>query len=59
MTEREKMLAGMLYSPQDPELRTMHLRARKLCEKYNKLSPLKHKKRDKLIKKYLGKRAKI
>ncbi len=55
MTEREKMLAGMLYSPADPELRAMHLRVRKLCQKYNKLSPTSFKKRDKLIKKIFGK----
>ena len=54
MTEREKMLAGMLYSPADPELRAMHLRAKKLFGKYNKIDPSNEKKQDKLIKKILG-----
>lgn len=39
MTEREKALAGMLYSPMDPELRALHLRAKKLFHKYNKTKP--------------------
>ena len=48
MTEREKMLAGELYSPADPELRKMHLRAKKLFGKYNKIDPSNEKKQDKL-----------
>ena len=35
MTEREKMLAGMLYDPSDPELTSMLIRARKLARQYN------------------------
>jgi maltose O-acetyltransferase len=34
-TEREKMLAGELYSPADPELKDAHLRARGLCRAFN------------------------
>ena len=50
MTEREKMLAGELYSPKDPELRKMHLRSKKLFGKYNKTNPENEKKLNKLIK---------
>lgn len=35
MTEREKMLAGLLYSADDEELSGMHRRAVELCEKLN------------------------
>lgn len=55
MTEKEKMLAGNLYAPLDPELRAMHLRAEKLFGKYNKIPAGKPRKRDKLIKKLFGK----
>lgn len=54
MTEKEKMLAGELYSPLDPELRAMHLRSKKLFGKYNKINPANEKKQIKLIKKILG-----
>jgi maltose O-acetyltransferase len=55
MTEREKSLAGELYSPADPELRKLHLRVRKLFGKYNKIDPSNDKKLNKLIKKIFGK----
>ena len=35
MTEREKMLAGMLYDPQDVELRALHARARQVTDAFN------------------------
>lgn len=35
MTEKEKMLAGQLYDPSDPELVTMQVKARKLARRYN------------------------
>ena len=35
MTEKEKMLAGQLYAPSDPELDALRLKARKLARKYN------------------------
>lgn len=35
MTEREKMLAGELYAPTDPELVAMRLAARRLTRLYN------------------------
>ena len=54
-TEREKMLAGELYSPEDSELHAMHLLAEKRFEKYNKIPARKVKKREKSIKKLFGK----
>ena len=44
MTEREKALSGELYNPSDPELRKLHLRAKKLFGKYNKIDPSNEKK---------------
>ena len=38
-TEKEKMLAGEMYNPQDKELADGRLRAKKLCYKYNNLAP--------------------
>ncbi len=35
MTEKEKMLAGELYDPGDPELTALRVRARKLARRYN------------------------
>ena len=35
MTEKEKMLAGRLYDPSDPELSRLRLKARKLARRYN------------------------
>ncbi|MBQ2677195.1 MAG: sugar O-acetyltransferase [Clostridia bacterium] len=35
MTEKEKMLAGMLYDPSDPELVELLIKARKLSRQYN------------------------
>ncbi len=55
MTEKEKMLAGELYSPEDSELHSMHLSAQKIFLKYNKTKCTQEKKRDKLIKKLFGK----
>ncbi|MCH5160089.1 MAG: sugar O-acetyltransferase [Clostridiales bacterium] len=37
MTEREKMLAGMIYDPSEPELQNLRTAAHKLCNSYNKL----------------------
>ena len=37
MTEREKMLAGMIYDPSDSELQTLRTTAHNLCNAYNKL----------------------
>ena len=37
MTEREKMLAGLLYDPSDPELGALLVKARKLARRYNQI----------------------
>lgn len=37
MTEKEKMLAGKLYNPCDPELGQLLLKARKLARRYNQI----------------------
>ena len=38
MTEKEKMLAGMIYDPSDNELQHMRTSAHNLCNAYNKLN---------------------
>ena len=38
MTEKEKMLAGMIYDPADAELQHMRTCAHNLCTAYNKLT---------------------
>lgn len=38
-TEKEKMLAGEMYDPQDKELAADRLRAKNFCYKYNNLTP--------------------
>ena len=37
MTEKEKMIAGMIYDPNEAELQHMRTCAHKLCNAYNKL----------------------
>ena len=54
-TEREKMLAGELYSPEDKELHALHLKVEKAFYKYNKIPAYKLKKREKAVKKIFGK----
>lgn len=55
MTEREKALSGELYSPDDAELRRLHLRAKKLFGKFNRTDPSNEKKLEKIIKELFGK----
>ena len=55
MTEREKALSGELYSPEDAELRRLHLRSKKLFGKFNKTNPANEKKLEKIIKELFGK----
>lgn len=54
MTEKEKMLAGELYTATDPELYKLHSRAVELCEKLN-CGGLSDEERDKVTKQLLGK----
>ena len=37
MTEKEKMIAGMLYDPSDSELTELRIKARKLARQYNQI----------------------
>ena len=52
MTEKEKMLAGMIYDPSDNELQHMRTSAHKLCNAYNKLDE-DSKRRAKVLNKLL------
>ena len=49
MTEREKMLAGQLYNPTDPELATLSKKARQVCIEYNKTTEDEKDKRYELL----------
>ena len=56
MTEKEKMLNGELYMPENDEtLFTERINCKTLCHKYNNLSPEKLEKRKELIKQIIGK----
>ena len=48
MTEKEKMLAGKIYDPSEPELVGLRQEAHRLCLEYNQL-PETDKKRDELM----------
>jgi maltose O-acetyltransferase len=54
MTEREKMLAGELYNPNDKELSDLRYRARILSERFNKTSISELNERINLLKELLG-----
>ena len=53
MTEREKMLAGQLYDPSDPELNQLRLKARKLARRYNLTDEDESEKQDEILKELL------
>ena len=53
MTEREKMLAGMLYDPSDPELGALLVKARKLARKYNRIDEDETQEREKVLRELL------
>jgi maltose O-acetyltransferase len=48
-TERDKMLAGELYDPLDPELAAARERARDLCQALNATSEAQHDERRRLL----------
>lgn len=48
MTEKEKMLAGKIYDPSEPELVGLRQKAHRLCLEYNQLPEI-DKKRDELM----------
>ena len=56
MTEKEKMLNGELYMPDNDEtLFNERIKCKTLCYKYNNLSPDKLEERKELIKQIIGK----
>ncbi len=56
MSEKDKMLNGEIYDAYyDEELALERIKAKKLCFKYNSIPPDETEKRDKLIRKILGK----
>ncbi len=58
MTEREKMLAGQLYDPSDPELPALWHRAKDLTRDYNALDSADTQAKDELLTRLLGGRGK-
>lgn len=55
MTEKEKMLAGMLYRVEEGgELVDEQVRAKELCRRYNQLSFADGEERDRVIRELLG-----
>ena len=54
MTQKEKMLAGMLYDASDEELRAAHLRAQRLTRLYNGTTEEELDKRQTILRELLG-----
>jgi hypothetical protein len=55
MTEKEKMLNGLIYDTEDSELVNDRMKCKDLCYEYNNTRPSDIKKRDEIIKKIIGK----
>ena len=53
-TEREKMLAGQLYDPFDPELVAARVRARDLCQALNATSEAQQEERRRILRELFG-----
>ena len=53
MTEKEKMLAGMLYDPSDSELTAMRIKARKLARRYNQTDEDEPEKQEAILRELL------
>ncbi|KAF6511778.1 Maltose O-acetyltransferase [Geobacillus stearothermophilus] len=53
-TEKEKMVAGHLYNPADPELVKERERARRLVRLYNETLETEYEKRTALLKELFG-----
>lgn len=49
MTEKEKMLAGELYNPADPELAAERVHARKITKAFNECDPANAREKDILL----------
>ena len=54
MREDEKIKAGILFCPADPELKAMKLRTHKLNQDYNRLYEDETEKRAEILKEILG-----
>jgi maltose O-acetyltransferase len=54
MTEREKMLAGELYDPLDPELAAARDRARDLCQELNATREAQREERRRILRELFG-----
>lgn len=56
MTEKEKMLAGMIYDANnDAELENERSRAKALCHEFNSVSPTEPGRQREILRKLLGK----
>ncbi|MBE6797266.1 MAG: sugar O-acetyltransferase [Ruminococcaceae bacterium] len=53
MTEKEKMLAGLLYDPSDKELSELLLKARKLARRYNTIDEDQTEEREGILRELL------
>ncbi len=54
LSEKQKMLAGELYSPADPELQIEHLRAQQLTFRFNQTPPHEIEQRRELLQELFG-----
>lgn len=54
MTEREKMISGLLYDPYDAELVQLRRNAQQVCFEYNSVSPLDIEEREGIIRNLLN-----
>ena len=53
MSEKEKMLAGLLYDPSDPELSALLVKARKLARLYNQIDEDESEQREAVLRELL------
>lgn len=53
-TERQRMLAGELYDPLDPELSAARERARDLCQALNRTREAEHEERRRILRELFG-----
>eukprot|EP01120_Amphizonella_sp_Union-15-10_P003439 TRINITY_DN1385_c0_g1_i1.p1 TRINITY_DN1385_c0_g1~~TRINITY_DN1385_c0_g1_i1.p1 ORF type:complete len:197 (-),score=41.35 TRINITY_DN1385_c0_g1_i1:139-729(-) len=58
LTEKQKMISGVFYDPQDPQLVQDRVRARQIIRHFNDLEPEKVQERKSLLKSLLGKTGK-
>lgn len=56
MTEKQKMLAGEIYDPNDPELKEIRIKAHVLSKKYNDLTELRETEREEVLNELLPNR---